>query len=326
MREKLNQLGESAMRRGAGSVGVIAAVGAALCSGVAVAQERQWGVNRSIEQISEHVYRWGSDGQFGDYILTSEGIIVIDGHYCPSGTVAWLKGELAARHDVPVKYIVLSHDHQDHNCNSQLFSDTAVAVGHRNIVPHLVREKRLSAIPQVTFEREMDLVLGGVTVTLLYFGPSHSDNLIHVHIPQDKVLISIDVAREGLFPDLRDMDVHSTLKQLKILANLEDVEIVVPGHGPRLLKQDSFMKTHAFLQALHDQVLELMLAGRTLREIRRLVTMEEFRDTPGLANLLDPNIVTMYDFLYRYREPNERISELEAVSCIENSSACRTSD
>jgi glyoxylase-like metal-dependent hydrolase (beta-lactamase superfamily II) len=305
---------------------VAVVVGSLVCTTDLRSQERQWGRDRSIEQISAHVYRWGSDNQFGDYILTSEGIIVIDGHFCQSGTVAWLKNELATRHDVPVKYVVLSHDHQDHNCNSQVFSDTAVAVGHRNIVPHLVREKRLSAIPEITFEHEMDLVLGGVTVTLRYFGPSHSDNLIHVHVPQDKVLISIDIAREGLFPDLRDMDVHSTLRQLKVLANLADVEIVVPGHGPRLLGQDNFLKTHAFLQALHDRVLDLMIAGRPLPEIRRLVTMEEFSDVPGFANLLDPNIVTMYDFLYRYREPNMPINQLEAVSCIENSSACRTSD
>jgi hypothetical protein len=69
-----------------------------------------------------------------------------------------------------------------------------------------------------------------------------------------------------------------------------------------------------------------MIAGRPLPDIRQRVRMDDFRDLGGLDRYLDINIVTMYDFLYRYREPNERISELEAVSCIENSSACRTSD
>jgi len=41
----------------------------------------------------------------------------------------------------------------------------------------------------------MEVDLGGVSVNLLYFGPSHSDNLIQVH------------------------------------TNLDDVEIVLPGHG-----------------------------------------------------------------------------------------------
>jgi hypothetical protein len=54
--------------------------------------------------------------------------------------------------------------------------------------------------------------------------------------------------------------------------------------------------------------------------------MDEFRDLGGIETALDTNIVTMYDYLYRYREPNSPISGPEAVSCIENSSACRTSD
>jgi glyoxylase-like metal-dependent hydrolase (beta-lactamase superfamily II) len=292
----------------------------------AVAQERQWGQNRSIEQVSASVYRWGSDGQYGAYILTSEGIIVVDGHYCPSGTMDWLKSELARRHDVPVRFVVLSHDHQDHICNSQVFSDTAVTIGHRNIRPHIVRENRISAVPEVTFEDEMDLHLGDVKVTLLYVGPSHSDNLIHVHLPAEGVLISIDVARNSLFPDLRDMDVHGMLRGLRVLSRLDNVEVVLPGHGPTLLSQDNFVRTHDFLQTLHDRVLDQMIAGSTLPEIRRTVRMDEFRDLGGLDNALDTNIVTMYDFLYRYREPNIRISETEAVSCIEDSSACRTSD
>ncbi len=290
------------------------------------AQERQWGQDRSIEQVSPSVYRWGSDGQYGAYILTDEGIIVVDGHYCPSGTVAWLKDELTRRYDVPVRFVVLSHDHQDHICHTELFSDTAVTVGHRLIVPHIIREKRISAVPQVTFEDEMDLRLGGLEVKLLYVGPSHSDNLIHVHVPQEGVLISIDVARNSLFPDLRDMDVHGTLRGLRTLARLDNVDIVLPGHGPMLLEQSNFMRTHDFLQTLHDRVLEQMIAGRTLPEIRQSVRMDEFRDLGGLDRYLDINIVTMYDFLYRYREPNNRITELEAVSCIENSSNCRTSD
>jgi glyoxylase-like metal-dependent hydrolase (beta-lactamase superfamily II) len=306
---------------------VTAALGCAVLLGtLAVAQPREWGQDRSIQQISPSVYRWGSDGQYGAYILTSEGIIVVDGHYCPSGTVAWLKDELARRHDVRVRFVVLSHDHQDHICHSDLFSDTAVTVGHRNIRPHIVREQRISAVPELTFEDEMDLHLGGVKVTLLYVGPSHSDNLIHVHVPDEGVLISIDVGRNSLFPDLRDMDVHGMLRGLERLARLPNVDVVLPGHGTTLLDQTNFTRMHDFLQALHDRVLEEMIAGRPLPEIRRRINLDEFSDLGGLDRYLDVNIVTMYDFLYRYREPNERITELEAVSCIEDSSACRTAD
>ena len=168
--------------------------------------------------------------------------------------------------------------------------------------------------------------LNSLKVTLLYVGPSHRDNAIHVHVPAEGVLISIDTARNSLYPDLRDFDVHPGIAGYRRLAKLDDVDIVLPGHGPTLLRQDNFTRMADFLQTLHDRVLEEMIAGHPLPEIRKRVKMDEFRDLGGIDTALDTNIVTMYDYLYRYREPNSPLSGAEAVSCIENSSACRTSD
>ena len=290
------------------------------------AQERNWGENRGIVQISESVFRWGSDNQYGAYIVGSTGIAVVDGHYCPSGTMPWLKEEIAKRHGVPVKYVILSHDHPDHICNSQVFDDTAITIGHMNILPHILREKRQSAVPDITFEDSMDVMLGDVTVNLFYLGPSHSDNLIQIHIPDEKVLIAVDMAKgRSLFPDYRDMDVHSTLKILKILGNMADVDIVLPGHGP-ITNQQNFRDQRRYLLALRDAVLGYIVEGRSLTQIRDLVTLEEFSDYGGHDRWLDQNIVTMWGYLYRYREPNQRITEDEAVLCREDMGQCRTSD
>jgi hypothetical protein len=70
-----------------------------------------------------------------------------------------------------------------------------------------------------------------------------------------------------------------------------------------------------------------MAAGRTLDEIKTLVSAsqtESFGDYRGMENNLLPNIVTMWDYLYRYREPNVSIKEDEALRCIEDSTQCRT--
>lgn len=314
-------------RIGVALSGVIAAI--AMGSHDIDAQERVWAGDRTIEQISEHVYRWGSDGQFGAYILTTEGIVLVDGHYCQSGTVQWLKEELDRRYDVPVRYVILSHDHQDHNCNTDLFSDTAVGVGHRNIVPHLTFEQRKSIIPAITFEDEMELTVGGVLIRLLYFGPTHSDNLIQVHIPEEGVLIAVDSAKgRNLFPDFRDMDVNNQLRVMGTLARLEDVNVVLPGHGP-VTTQDAFVDHRRYLQRLKDTVLQHMANGLTLQEIKMLTQasmLEEFGDYNRIDAYLVPNIVTMWDYLYRYREPNSRITDIEAMECIEDSRNCRTSE
>lgn len=294
--------------------------------GTTLAQERQWGVNRSIEQVSPSVYRWGSDNQYGAYIVGTDAIAVVDGHYCPSGTVQWVKDEIEKRHDIPVKYVILSHDHPDHICNSQVFADTAIAVGHKNIVPHIKRENRPSMVPGITFEESMELDLGGIAINLLFLGPSHSDNLIQVHIPEEKVLIAIDMAKgQSLFPDYRDMDVNSMLQVLGMYERWPDVEIVLPGHGP-VTDQDNFTHQRRYVKALRDEVLDHMVAGRSLQEIRDVVTMEEFSDYGAFDRFLDTNVVTMWDYLYRYREPNNRITENEAVQCRMDITQCRTSD
>ena len=77
---------------------------------------------------------------------------------------------------------------------------------------------------------------------------------------------------------------------------------------------------------MHDQVLAYQVEGKSLAEIRDLITMEEFSDYRGMDIWLDTNIVTMYNYLYRYREPNSPILPTEAVSCREDVSRCRTSD
>ena len=149
--------------------------------------------------------------------------------------------------------------------------------------------------------------------------------MIQVHIPQDRVLISIDTAKgRSLFPDYRDMEVDNQLKVFRILSTLEDVDIVLPGHGP-VTDQDNFMAQHRYISTLREEVLGHMRDGRPLSEIRELVTMDEFRDYLNFDNYIDANIVTMYDYLYRYREPNNRITDREAVDCIVDAN-CRTSD
>jgi len=74
-------------------------------------------------------------------------------------------------------------------------------------------------------------------------------------------------------------------------------------------------------------VLQHMADGRSLDEIKELVgasQMETFGDYRGIENNLMPNIVTMYDYLYRYREPNVSIKQDEALRCIEDAVQCRT--
>jgi glyoxylase-like metal-dependent hydrolase (beta-lactamase superfamily II) len=281
--------------------GTVAA--AALCLAPGALAQRQL-PPMAMEQLTEHVYRYGGLTN-GAVIVGREAIAVVDGQICGSNGTAWLKNELATRFDVPVKYTIMSHDHEMHICGLEVFSDTAVAIAHANAKPHIVRERRRTAIPEITFETEMQLDLGGVTVVLMYLGPTHTDNLIQVHIPEDKVLIAVDFVREGkslAMPELRDLDIDNSIRALGILGRMENVEIVVPGHGG-VTNQQAFVYVRDYLVALKERVLEQMVAGKGIEEILTIVTMEDFSDYGWFDQWIRANVITMWEQMYHYREP-----------------------
>ncbi len=285
---------------------------AALCFGTDVSAQREL-PEMQIEQLTEHVYRYGGLTN-GAFIVGSEGIAVVDGQVCGSNGTQWLKEELARRFDVPVRYTILSHDHEMHICGLEVFSDTARAVSHVNAKPHIIREGRRTAIPKITFDTTMQLDLGGIEVDLLYLGPTHTDNLIQVHIPSEGVLIAVDFVREGkslAMPELRDADIPNSIKALGILGRMENVDIVVPGHGG-VTDQQAFLYFRDYLQALRERVLEQMVAGKGIEEILETVTMEDFSDYGWFDLWVRSNVIGMWELLYHYREPTEGAAAYEA--------------
>ena len=237
-------------------------------------------------------------------MVTDEGIIVVDGT-CSGGGQQWLKEELARRYDVPVKYVILTHDHNMHICGTEAFSDTAVTISHRNARPHIIREGRTAAIPNVTFEESMEIHLGGKRAVLYYFGPTHSDNLIQVHFPDEGVLVATDAIRSGKsigLPDYRDSNVNNLIDALDQLARLDNVDIVVPGHAG-LADQQGFVYFRMWVETLRDRVLDEMVNCQPIEEIVETVTMEDFSDYGNYEEWLRANVISMWDYLYRQREP-----------------------
>jgi glyoxylase-like metal-dependent hydrolase (beta-lactamase superfamily II) len=253
-------------------------VGIALFQNV-IAQEDFDG-SPSLVNITDNVYRTVHRPAAANSVViaTDEGLVVVDGTCRGEGDSAWLREELGRRFDVPVKYVVLSHDHEDHICDLHVFDDTAITISHALTREHILREKRNTSIPDVIFQDEMEFFLGGKQFILYYFGPTHSDNLIQIHIPDQGVLIAPDISRSGkslVLPDFRDADVNNLIDTLEKLSNLKNVDIVVPGHRGTTT-QDRFLDYQKFVMALRDRVLEQMINNASIEEILERVTMVRF--------------------------------------------------
>ena len=127
--------------------------------------------------------------------------------------------------------------------------------------------------------------------------------------------MATDMVRSGKsigLPDYRDSDVNNLIAALDQLAKLEDVEIVVPGHAG-LADQQSFVYFRDWLETLRDRVLDEMIAGRSIEEILETVTMEDFSDYGNYNNWLRANVISMWDYLYRYREPSTGVSRYQEL-------------
>jgi glyoxylase-like metal-dependent hydrolase (beta-lactamase superfamily II) len=263
----------------------------------------------SLVEVTPNVFRTqSSPGAVNtSVIVTDEGLVVVDATCRSQANPTWLKGELDRRFDVPVKYVILSHDHEDHICGLQVFDDTATTISHANAREHILREGRRTSIPDVIFEDRLDFFLGGKQFILYYFGPTHSDNLIQIHIPDERVLIAPDISRAGrsiVVPDYRDADVNNMIDTLTELSKLEDVDIVIPGHRG-VATQENFLWFREYLTALRDRVLDEMIAGATIEQILERVTMEDYSHYANYDNWLRSNVISMWDNMYRYREPNQ---------------------
>ncbi|MEE9257829.1 MAG: MBL fold metallo-hydrolase, partial [bacterium] len=114
---------------------------------------------RSIKKIAGNLYRYQNNFHFSVFLVTPGGIVVTDP--INKGVAKWLKGELKKRFNKPVKYLIYSHDHQDHSSGGEVFADTATVIAHENARADIIGEKRPTAVPGITFSDEMTIEIGG---------------------------------------------------------------------------------------------------------------------------------------------------------------------
>lgn len=257
---------------------------------------------REITQIAGEVYRFRNNNHYAVFAVTPDGIIATD----PINAEAaqWLKAEIQKRFNRPVKYVIYSHDHADHISGGEVFADTAVIVAHNNTKAAIVGEKRPTAVPQVTFSDQLVIELGGTVVELSYVGRNHSDNSIVMRFPRERLLFAVDfIPVESIafrdFPDAYVEDWIASLKQVEAM----DFDVLAPGHGP-LGKRDHVRMFREYLQDLRNEVIKYAREGKSLDEMKQLITLPKYEKWGGREQWFAFNIEGMYRHVQMHRRPN----------------------
>ena len=111
----------------------------------AIYQQTQY-KGQEIGNLTGDVYYARMDDYVSVFMVTPDGIVLVE----PIGTefATWLKGELATRFKVPVKYVIYSHHHWDHGSGAAVYADTARIVGHEAMIPRLAMPPATTPLPQ----------------------------------------------------------------------------------------------------------------------------------------------------------------------------------
>ena len=280
---------------------MLGALAAAVCLAASFASAQQ-APKRSVTKIAGDLYRFQNNFHYSVFLVTPDGVIATDPINLQAA--AWLRHEIAARFNKPVKYLIYSHDHRDHIAGGQVFSDTATVVAHENAKRTIIAEKRPTAIPDLTFKDRMTITLGGKSVELIYVGRSHSDNSIVMRFPDERVLFAVDFITVKRLPYMTLSDSYfpgwiDAIKQVEAL----DFDILAPGHGVLGTKADA--RDHRmYLEDLYAAVISAARAGQSLEQAQKSITLPKYKDWGRYNEWLPLNILGVYKRVALQRRGN----------------------
>jgi glyoxylase-like metal-dependent hydrolase (beta-lactamase superfamily II) len=234
-------------------------------------------------------------GEGGNVALyaTEEGVILVDNMF--DRNHAGILAEVRRITDRPLRYVLNTHQHDDHAGGDLKMLPIAEVIAHRNVYANLKDIKQPYyedtpgtpiGLPRLTFSDRLDLHLGGVEVQAHYFGRAHTSGDAVIYFPQVKAIhtgdlfLAIRAGGRGAGPARpRGVPIYVDYAQggsftewsavLDGLLGL-DFDTVIPGHGPVSTRRD-VVAFKADLEAMRGRLIELLRQGTTRAELIRIL-------------------------------------------------------
>jgi glyoxylase-like metal-dependent hydrolase (beta-lactamase superfamily II) len=130
------------------------------------------------------------------------------------------------------------------------------------------------ALPNITFDRELKLHCGDVTVEVRYLGRGHTAGDAVVFLPEDRIIVTGDLVH-GLEPLLLEAYPDEWPATLDRVAEL-DFDIVIPGHGPVEHGRTTLTLFRDYLTELNQLVRQGVSAGKSLAALQAELVPERF--------------------------------------------------
>ena len=222
-----------------------------------------------------YIFRYG--GHQSMFVVTPAGVIATDPISYQRPAKPYIDA-IKAVTDKPIKYVIYSHSHYDHAAGGKPFKDLgATFIGHRKLKERWELLKKQNArlpdlvMPDQVVDDKKVVTLGGTSLELDYVGRNHSDNMLVMRLPKEKIIFVVDFAplQTVQFRDIPDnaspIEFIDSLKKLAAL----DWDRMIPGHpnaGGRLGTKQDVQDDIAFMQDLSTETKKLADAGKCLND------------------------------------------------------------
>lgn len=264
----------------------------------------------AVTRVSDHVYAivgWPNVG----IIVGDRATLVVDTGMGPrnGATVARQAQKLSKGSKL---YLTTTHYHPEHASGDVAFPPNTIlirpAVQQEEMQAHglefldmfrgrsaqfkeLLQDVHLRT-PDMVFDHEAKLDLGGITARLMWLGAAHTRGDEVTFVEPDSVLLPGDIVENKLVPSMPNAD-SSVTGWLAILDKLAPLQprFIVPDHGT-LGDGSLIARERAFLANLQARALELKRRGTSAEEAGKLLTAElkaKYPDWESMGPV--PNVV-----------------------------------
>jgi glyoxylase-like metal-dependent hydrolase (beta-lactamase superfamily II) len=257
---------------------------------------------KTLTRVSEHVYTLVGFPNIGIVVGNRATLVIDTGLGERNGATVMRVAQKLAKG--PILYLTTTHYHSEHTTGEQAFRANTVLIRPtvqqeeliQRLPGHMARFREMSQqnkelladvklrTPDVLFDGEMKLDLGGVTARLFCLGQAHTSGDMLIFVEEDSVLIPGDIVQSKLFPIMpEESSMKGWIAVLDKLAPLKP-RLIVPDHG-ELGDGSLIAKEKAMLVEMQGRALELKRQGKSGEEAGKLLTAELHAKHPDFANV-----------------------------------------
>ena len=285
-------------------------------AGVALGGSQAAAQTPTVKQVASDVYFFFDfNGSNAVFLVTDDGVLLIDTRTHPREGRDLLE-RIRKVTDKPVKWVINSHFHGDHHMGNSVFKDlgaTFVAQEETARIMQRVQPKEMArrvegfrsrgydpvdvklVLPDVTFDSEMTIRLGGREVRLFYLGPGQQAGDTFVQFPHARLLFTPGAFAKHSMPNmLFTPSVDNWIKLLDQVAVM-DVDAILPAHGDIATRAD-VKELAAMLADEYATVKDAVNRGVSLDQATTTLTFPQYKDWRNYGRL-QGEIKALYELI-----------------------------